>query len=526
MLKPILLLVIFLNLVSGFFVLREGGKNWNTRLFGIVSFLASLWTFTNYMTGVDSTPFWLEATYASGAFVIASGLIWILYVADKKVGGRNLAVIITSAAIFGALSFMPGFIATHYTAIYTGGVFVGQPGMGLFIYTGIFLLASIIILYKLYAVKKKESDPEHKLQLKYVFFGVLFALIISGLSSFILPSLSIFSLGGLDSIGFLLFLSFIGFSIVKHHLFNIEVIATQILVFVLWIFILARVFLSETPQDRITNVALFFVTLVVGILLSRSVLREVNQRKELQKLSDLKTSFLSFASHQLKAPITSIQGYSSMLLEGSYGNISETQQPIVSRIFQSSRNLIKLITEFLDVTKMEQGGMHYSFAAVDVKKLLADLVEELKIIAQKKGLELSFSCKMAEPLINADELKLKQSLQNIIDNSIKYTERGYIHVTVEQCYIDTICIKISDSGIGMTDETRSKLFEKFGNKEGIKVNADSSGLGLYLAKKIVEDHGGNISVESPGLGKGSVFSLKFPAFKNGWGASGGLLPKN
>ena len=239
-------------------------------------------------------------------------------------------------------------------------------------------------------------------------------------------------------------------------------------------------------------------------------LEDVNEK--LKSLDKLKTEFLSLASHQLRSPLTAIKGYVSMLLEGSFGDISENQREVVNKVFISSKHLTRIIEDLLDVSKIEQGGMQYAKTDFSLAKIAGEITEEFEINAQSKGLELSFEkpANMENYKINGDSEKIRQVIINTIDNSIKYTEKGWIKVKIEKKNGNVI-LSISDSGMGMNEEAKQKLFQKFSRGDGDKVNVSGSGLGLYLAKKIIEDHGGKIWVESSGAGQGSTFFVQLKA---------------
>lgn len=237
-------------------------------------------------------------------------------------------------------------------------------------------------------------------------------------------------------------------------------------------------------------------------------LAEANEK--LKGLDKLKTEFLSLASHQLRSPLTAIKGYASMLLENSFGELrDQKQREAVDRIFQSSMNLTKTVEDLLNVSKIEQGGMKYEFMELDVAKLAEEITNELSVTAQNKGLALTFETDNNKPyLISGDSNKLRQVFVNFIDNSIKYTKEGFIKVKVAKSEDKKqIVFSVTDSGMGMTPEIKAQLFQKFARAEGGKMNAGGSGLGLYLAKEIVEAHKGTVDVTSPGIGQGSTFSV-------------------
>ena len=251
------------------------------------------------------------------------------------------------------------------------------------------------------------------------------------------------------------------------------------------------------------------VSLAFDKSLTYQALQDANEK--LKSLDKLKTEFLSLASHQLRSPLTAIKGYTSMLLEGSFGEIGDKQKEAIDRVFQSSNHLTKVVEDLLNVSKIEAGGMKYEMAPFDLEKSAKDLSTDLSITAQKKGLALNFTTDGKAPYtINGDMEKIRQVILNVIDNAIKYTQKGSITVNLSKDTVaGTVRVAVTDTGMGISPEEKEKLFQKFSRGEGGKTNTGGSGLGLYLAKQIAEAHGGHISIDSPGVGLGSTFSIDF-----------------
>lgn len=254
---------------------------------------------------------------------------------------------------------------------------------------------------------------------------------------------------------------------------------------------------------------------VAATALDKAMLyQEVNVANEkLKSLDKLKTEFLSLASHQLRSPLTAIKGYTSMLLEGSFGEVGEKQREAIDRVFQSVQHLSKIVEDLLSVTKIEQGGMQYQMSSFDFEKVAREITEDLSVTAKKKGVEMTFAADSKSGYtVNGDMEKIRQVVLNLVDNSIKYTPAGSVHVGLSKDeQKKKILLSISDTGIGMTEETIESLFQKFSRGNGVKVNMSGSGLGLYLAKQIVEAHKGRMWIESPGLNKGSTFYVELTA---------------
>ena len=235
----------------------------------------------------------------------------------------------------------------------------------------------------------------------------------------------------------------------------------------------------------------------------------------LKKLDEAKSEFLSIASHQLRTPLTGIKGYLSMILEGDYGKLDKKQEKIVRDVFNASDRMSRLINVFLNVSRIESGRLKLDYVDVNLEDLINQCIKDLKSTAQDKGLKLNFKYqKKYLPLVSADSDKMKDVILNLIDNAIKYTHKGKIDVRLLKDGENRALVQVEDTGIGLAKTEIVKLFNKFSRGDGIsKINTGGSGLGLYIVKRIIEEHGGKVWVESKGSGKGSIFQFTLPINK-------------
>jgi signal transduction histidine kinase len=406
------------------------------------------------------------------------------------------------------------------------------PGIALFGMVAISLVFSgLFIIFKKYIKYSGEERTQARLVLNGSF--LMFFLII--IFNFILPNAyNNSNYVAYSAVYVIPFLIFTTYSIVKYHLFSLKIIATELITFSLWIFILARALIADSLKEQVINGVLFVIVVVFGISLIKSVRSEVKQKERLEalrlkleksnidlevaneklkSLDKLKTEFVSLASHQLRSPLTAIKGYASMLAEGDYGEVNQDAKGAIDRIFQSSKNLTIVVEDLLNVTKIEAGGMKYEMAPFDLYKISQDEAKDLSITAEKKGLKLSFDINDQGPfMVNGDKEKIRQIIINFIDNSIKYTKEGSINVSVKNINNKVVfCVK--DTGVGMTEEIKESLFQKFVRGDGARLNTTGSGLGLYLAKEITEAHKGRVWVESEGVNKGSSFFMELDTIK-------------
>ncbi len=371
------------------------------------------------------------------------------------------------------------------------------------------------------------KNKEGKKKIILVTAGAVFFLLSFSMGNVIGSLLIDWEIGQYGLFGMPVFIGLLAYMVVKYRTFNIKLIATQALVWGLVILQGSQFFFIKTPTNFILNGVGFLGIIIAGYLVVKSVKTEIEQKEKLQIISEqlfeaneklksldkLKTEFLSLAAHQLRSPLTAIKGYASMILDGDYGEINPKAKESVDRIFLSSQNLTKVVEDLLNVAKIEQGGMKFEMAPFNLAEVVGDMVKDLSVVAEKRGLKLTFeSDKEEDVIVNGDKEKIRQVVLNLIDNSIKYTNEGSIDVSIRN-KDGKVIFAVKDTGMGMTPETKASLFQKFARGEGAKMNTSGSGLGLYLAKEITEAHNGRVWVESEGLGKGSTFYMELDVIK-------------
>lgn len=252
-----------------------------------------------------------------------------------------------------------------------------------------------------------------------------------------------------------------------------------------------------------------FVIMIIGVSLFKKSRDERKENKKLELLNKNltvqdanKNEFLSFATHQLRSPLTSIKWGLGALKENP-------SSEMIDKLLVTTDDLIGTVNDLLDISKIDQGGMVMKFEEFDIHDFLGRIVEEFRQSAEKKNLHLAFIAPNESCFVKADENKLRQVLVNLIDNSIKYTKAGDIQVSLKKSG-SNVHISVSDTGSGIAPEELKDLFDKFVRGAAGKASQGGSGLGLYLAKRIMEQHKGDLIAASPGLGKGSVFTVVLP----------------
>ena len=263
------------------------------------------------------------------------------------------------------------------------------------------------------------------------------------------------------------------------------------------------------------NALLYKETKDFSIKLEKEVERATRDLKkanvQLKKLDAAKSEFISIASHQLRTPLTVIKGYISMMLEGNFGQLTDSEKESLEKVFESNERLIQLVENLLNISRIESGRLQFNFEEVDFSKMVASVVEELSGYVKKKNLRLEYKPPAKPlPLVKLDEEKIRQVVMNLVDNAIKYTKQGGITVRVEQSR-ENITFCVSDTGMGISEADLANLFKKFSRGKGTSlVHTEGTGLGLYVARIMIESHQGRIWAESAGEGKGSKFCFALP----------------
>lgn len=240
-------------------------------------------------------------------------------------------------------------------------------------------------------------------------------------------------------------------------------------------------------------------------------LRETNA--QLARASQFKSDFLAKMSHQLRTPLTAIIGFGEVLLSGMDGELTAEQAEDISQVHKSGHVLLELVNEILDLSKIEAGKLELKITDVDLQGVVDDVIATMLRIAEAKALKLSSELSPATRVVKADAGRLREILTNLVANAIKFTPSG--SVTITSARIEEMTeISVTDTGIGIQPEARERIFEEFRQaNEQIGNTYGGSGLGLSIARKLAELHGGRMGVDSQ-PGKGSRFWFTVPISKS------------
>ncbi len=529
--NTLLAVIVLFNTALLLPILRNIKNNIQTYLYAVNIVTILLWVIT--MMGYRSENMffeaWLRALYVAAIFIGITYMQFTLYYPIKMRFAQYYLYFVNVVA------FGTAYLVTLTNTIIHHGI-ITQFGEPQIVFGSWYPLYIFVILVPfisgfsrhLYVIVK------HKSKVVYLLVGYFISANVAFVTNLMLPWFGVFILNWVGQFFTVVMVSFTTYSILKFNVMNMKFFAVNVGVTGLVITTFSQVLFADSEKSIIVSTLVFLVSLVTGGYLTvlsqnerkslentislNTKIRKVNEQLEeaneqLKSLDKLKSEFISLASHQLRSPLTVIKGYASTLTDGVVGEMNPKQTEIVHHIYTSAQGLASVVEDFLSVTKIEQGGMKYSFEPVDVKELLEGLVSDMRIVAEDKHLDFSIEIDRTEMfIVNADTVKLKQVFLNLIDNSIKYTREGSVVVSLTKNRHDrSILFSVKDTGIGVSEATKQKLFTKFGRGDTGVMNTGGSGLGLYLAQEIVKAHGGSITVDSDGEGKGSTFLVMLPS---------------
>lgn len=522
-------------LLIGAFIFVNGRQFLLNKLLFLITGTFFLWVFANLITwtNVDVELILLMWTIFEILTAILSILcIYFIYVFLNKKDISTKLKLLFILLLSPVLIFAPTVLNLTGFNLLDCDAFDFEKLPYKIYYTSLGVIAMVwifILLLKHYRIANADFKKQILLMgigiESFLFFFFTTTFLTSYLTSIEVLDDSRFEMYGL--FGMAIFMVVIAVMVVKFNVFRVRLIATQALVVSISLLVGSQLlFIESTSGQIVTGFTLLF-SVVAGYLLIKSVKKEIQHREEIEKLvkklkrtndrlkilDKQKSEFVSIASHQLRSPLAAISGYASLLQDGNFGKLPAKASESVQRIYSSARAMSQSIEEYLNVSQIESGNMKYNMTDFNLVNLLENICDDLRSVALKKGVLLFFRTDLTRsPIVHADQGKVTQALHNLINNSIKYTEKGtvtaYVHDNLSQ---KKIFIEILDTGIGMSAETLEIIFQKFERADNAHVaSVQGTGLGLYMALKIVEAMGGTINAYSDGEGKGSRFVLELP----------------
>jgi signal transduction histidine kinase len=521
--------IIIASLVIGIYVFLKNYKALPNRLILVTTLTFSFWVFMDSIFWASNRGDVIMFVWAMQILVeplVHLSALYLLYVLVYKrdVSFRNkLLMFILYVPV---LIFAP---TRYFLTSFDVGTCLSQES--LFSYYSYLIEVIYSITLVAVGVKKffKETDVAVKKEIVFLTVGMIIMLVSFSWGAITGSFTEDWNLAQYGLFGMPVFIGLLSYSIVKFRLFDLKLVGSNVLVIALWVMTASLLFIQDIGMSHNVTWITLIISVFFGIILIKSVKKEILQREKIESLaSDLKSAntrllsldkqkseFVSIATHQLRAPLTAMKGYTSLILEGDFGEINKETKQAVSRIYDSANTLTNIVNDYLNISRIELGTMKYNFTTLDLKELVDNVIGELRPNIEKKGLKLSFTTTPdgvnTRFMIHADKDKLKQVVANLVDNSIKYTPSGSIDISIVKNTLERkVTLSIRDTGVGISKDVMPKLFAKFVRAESAnKQNIYGTGLGLYIAKQIVDAHKGHIKAISDGDGMGSTFYVVF-----------------
>jgi signal transduction histidine kinase len=510
-----------------FFNNRKSVTNQTFLFFSIVTIVYSIFNYVNYKLTSSYFVLWfLRLTLFSAVWhaFIFYFLFYVFPLEKVQIRFRSALAMIVTLVGTSILTLTP-LVFSRIERLAEGGQVTNPirgPGLPFFgLVTMSLVVSGLYLLFK----KTRQATGVERLQYRVISLGsfITFATLIW--CNVVLPVFfNDLRFVPYAPVYFFPFIACTGYAIVRHKFLDIKVISTEVLTFILAVAILFEVLSATSLLSLLFRSITFVLVLGVGILLIKSVRNEVVQRERmtqlaqslekansrLKELDQLKTEFLSVASHQLRTPLSIIKGYTSLMEEGAYGKPTEEMLPILHNIDVSNERLIKLVDEFLNVSRIEQGRTQFHFAPVDMNALLDGIVTELQEKANTKKIVLNLKMPKNLSGIIADEDKIRHGIYNFVDNAIKYSPlSSQIEIFIES-KSNKLWIHVVDQGVGLDGKDMANLFQKFYRSPHVIHDVEGNGLGLFVVRQFVEGHNGKVWAKSKGINKGSDFGFWIP----------------
>ncbi|MCK4548640.1 MAG: HAMP domain-containing protein [Candidatus Krumholzibacteria bacterium] len=273
--------------------------------------------------------------------------------------------------------------------------------------------------------------------------------------------------------------------------------------------------LGESGQTEIGLAARSFNAMATSF---EEMIGELAAKQKVEEVSRLKSRFISMVSHDLKTPLSSIRGAAENVLEEVAGPVTERQRTYLEMILKSSRDLQRMITDLLDLSRIESGRLVLNIEPLDIRHEAEDLLNSIRPLLEKEGMTGLLIVRTEGTIVRGDRTRVWQIMNNIVSNAVRYSpEGGTIEIMIDDVPTDEtdgrrmVLISVRDEGPGISEEGATKLFEPFFYRSSGLTGAHGAGLGLAIVKQLVELHGGEVSIRNATAG-GTVFSFTMP----GW----------
>jgi len=303
----------------------------------------------------------------------------------------------------------------------------------------------------------------------------------------------------------------------KNSIINGKLVIAIGSVLIVWVVLLIDILSPGVRYHSLIDILVVALVIPFGIWFIREFKKNLRHREEsrgmnrkLKNLDKQKNEFVSMAAHELRAPLTAIKGYISMVTQGDAGDIPEKARRFLADVNTINDRLIRLVNNMLNVSRIEEGRMVFQLETEELSHVVRAVYSQFIPEAERKGLNYALkTSKHIRDRVSVDPDRIHEVIANLISNAIKYTDKGSVMVKLVQPNKATVRFEVKDTGSGISKEEQEKLFQKFYRVETNVGKTTGTGLGLYISRLLVEIFGGKIGLNSE-LGKGSTFWFEIP----------------
>lgn len=506
--------------ILAFLIWRQHHGQLLNSLFIFLALAFITWSAFDLILWADANPdlimfFWSAQIYLDLLIYLSAAYLFYVFVrgGDVPQSWKSFAAALLAPVIVLAPSALnlTGFDYTNCDREALEGV------LWYYVYIVELLIVVGMIIFGTRSIIKADSN-DNRIQIFSLGAGLTLFLLAFSWGNIIGSLSEDWALAQYGLFGMPIFLGAITYLIVQFQAFEVRVIATTALVVSLWILLFSVLLLETIESARpVIGMTLLFFALMGGLLV-RSVRREIEQReliekqeRELKVINKQQENLLAFISHEVKGYLAKSQAAFAGIMQGDYGAVSPQLHTMADTGLVDMRKGVDMVADILDASNLRRGTVSYDKKSFDLKNSVEEIIHDLKPIAEKKGITLAFSAASGDYHLLGDEAKIRRHVvRNLVDNSIHYTQSGSINVSISRNH-EAIHFSVKDTGVGITKEDMKNLFTEGGHgKESVKVNADSTGYGLFIAKQVTEAHAGKIWAQSKGKGQGSEFIVELP----------------
>src|SRR3989344_1450285 len=512
---------LLLSLFIGLFVLWQNPKQLTNRILFAATTLFSAWVFFDLILWASEKPehimFFWSLLVLIEPFIYAAMLYFVqVFVTGNDTSLKNKLFIVLpllpTALLWSTSYSLYGFNLSNCDREAVEGP------LALYGYAVEVFYVLWIAVFSMERIRKT-VDRTVRRQMELAAIGVLLFLLTFAWGNIVGSFSDDWRVPQWGLFGMPIFLAFLSYLVVKYQALSIKVLGAQVLVAALVALIGSELLFVRSYGNRVLVSITLGLAVVFGFFLVKSVKREVRQRELIQKQEEelevvnaQQVNLLHFISHEIKGYLTKSEAGFSAIAEGDYGAIPEPLKMMATSALADVRKGVSTVMDILSASNLKKGTVTFKKAAFDFRVAVQAIIAEQQPAARAKNIEIDVQMTDGKYRMEGDEEKIREHvIRNLIDNAIRYTPAGAIHIKLSDGD-GKIHFSVKDSGVGITPEDMSNPFTEGGpGKDSNKKNVHSPGYGLFIAKEVVEAEGGKIWAESGGEGKGSRFIVELPA---------------